>query len=154
MKRLGTVGLHKKNDVKLENLIAELKQNPNSRKGGALACFVGVVREDPVEQGSGTVKFLEYETYEELAISKLRDIRDEMLKREGIIDLSIHHIIDTVAVGEDSLFVVVLGQHRSHVFPVLKETVEKVKFEVPIWKKEFAEKKAYWVTAKGEAHSG
>jgi len=44
------------------------------------------------------------------------------------------------------LFVAVLGKHRREAFAVLAETVERVKMEVPIWKKEFTEKGGYWVS--------
>jgi molybdopterin synthase catalytic subunit len=43
-----------------------------------------------------------------------------------------------------------LGKHRQDVFPALSETVERVKKEVPIWKKEFTTRDAYWVST--EAH--
>jgi molybdopterin synthase catalytic subunit len=73
-----------------------------------------------------------------------------MLERPGIIELAIHHVIDALKVGEPSLFVAVLGKHRQDVFPALSETVERVKKEVPIWKKEFTTRDAYWVST--EAH--
>jgi molybdopterin synthase catalytic subunit len=76
----------------------------------------------------------------------MEEIRQAMLKRQGILDVSIHHIIDSLMVGEPSLFVAVLGKHRQDVFPVLSETVDRVKMEVPIWKKEFTTKDAYWVS--------
>jgi len=71
-----------------------------------------------------------------------------MLKRSGVIEVAIHHVIDRLGVGEPSLFVAVLGKHRQDVFPVLSETVEKVKRDVPIWKKEFTTKESYWVSTE------
>ena len=89
---------------------------------------------------------MEYEAYSKVALKKLEEIRQSMVKRPGIIEVSIHHIIDKLGVGEPSLLVAVLGKHRKEVFATLSETVEQVKREVPIWKKEFTEKGAYWVS--------
>lgn len=89
---------------------------------------------------------MEYEAYGKVALKKLEEIRQSMLQRPGIIEVSIHHIIDKLSVGEPSLLVAVLGKHRSEVFETLAETVERVKLEVPIWKKEFTDLGAYWVS--------
>ena len=81
-----------------------------------------------------------------IAIKQLEEIRQSMLKRPGIIEVSIHHVIDRLGVGEPSLLVAVLGKHRQEAFATLAETVERVKKDVPIWKKEFTENGAYWVS--------
>ena len=130
----------------MNRIFAQLAEHPNYRQAGAVASFTGIVREDPVQAGSGNVSHLEYEAYSEVALAKLQEIRQAMVQRPGIIEVSIHHIIDKLAVTEPSLFVAVLGKHRSESFAVLAETVERVKMEVPIWKKEFTEKGAYWVS--------
>jgi molybdopterin synthase catalytic subunit len=109
---------------------------------------MGIVREEPVREGSGKVSQLEYEAYEDVALRRLEEIRRSMLSRPGIVEVSIHHIIDKLAVGEASLLVAVLGGHRQDVFPVLAETVERVKREVPIWKKEYTARDAYWVSTE------
>ena len=131
----------------MNRIFAQLAEHPNYRQAGAVASFTGIVREDPVQTGSGNVSHLEYEAYSEVALAKLQEIRQAMVQRPGIIEVSIHHIIDKLAVTEPSLFVAVLGKHRGEAFAVLAETVERVKMEVPIWKKEFTEKGAYWVSA-------
>jgi molybdopterin synthase catalytic subunit len=139
-------GLHKKGEVDLNHMMADLSQLADYHKAGAVACFVGVVREDPVQKDDAKVIRLEYEAYTEVALRRMQEIRDGMKKKPGILEVSIHHIIDTLNVGEPSLFVAVLGKHRHEVFSALSETVERVKKEVPIWKKEFTSKQAYWVS--------
>jgi len=140
------IGLHAKGEVDLNRILESLAKHPNYHQAGAVASFTGVVREDPVRDGTGNVSHLEYEAYRDVALAKLQEIRQSMLKMPGIVDVSIHHVIDKVEVGEPSLFVAVLGKHRREVFATLAETVERVKAEVPIWKKEFTEKGAYWVS--------
>ncbi len=147
------VGLHRKGEVDLDDVIALLSKHPAYHEAGAIASFVGVVREDPVQKSKSKVTHLEYEAYTEVALKRLQEIRERIKKRDGVIEVSIHHIIDKVSVGEPSLFVAVLGRHRQHVFPALSETVELVKSEVPIWKKEFTGDESYWVsTHKTEEH--
>ncbi len=142
------VGLHKKGEVDLSQILAYFSRLPNYHDAGAVASFVGVVREDPVTESDAKVTRLEYEAYREVALKRMEAIRESMKSRPGVIEVSIHHVIDTLSVGEPSLFVAVLGKHRQDVFPVISETVERVKKEVPIWKKEFTTKESYWVSGK------
>jgi len=145
---LEAVGLHRKGEVSLEQIIDYVKCLPSYRESGALACFVGVVREEPVHDSNSKVTRLEYEAYAEVALKRMAEIREDAKKRSGIVEVAIHHVIDSVDVGEPSLFVVVLGKHRQEAFPTLSETVERVKKEVPIWKKEYTSKGAYWVSTE------
>jgi molybdopterin synthase catalytic subunit len=143
---LEAVGLHRKGEVSLNQIIDYVKNLPAYHEAGALACFVGVVREDPIHDSDSKVTRLEYEAYAEVALKRMAEIRADAKRRSGIVEVAIHHIIDSLEVGEPSLFVVVLGKHRQEVFPTLSETVERVKKEVPIWKKEYTSKEAYWVS--------
>jgi len=140
------IGLHRKGEVRIERMLEEFSKLPRYRESGAIASFIGVVREEPIRSSDARVTHLEYEAYTEAALRKMGEIRGAMLQRPGIIEVSIHHIIDKLGVGEPSLFVGVLGKHRQDVFPVLTETVERLKREVPIWKKEFTGNESYWVS--------
>jgi len=142
---LGSVGIHSRGKINVEQVMNEVRRHPRSRRAGAMATFVGIVREDPVESSGSKVTYLEYEAFEEVAVQKLQELRDELAKREGVVDVSIHHVVDRLGVGEASLIIAVLGTHRRFVFSVLEEAVERVKKEVPIWKKEFTSEDAYWV---------
>ena len=140
------IGLHRKGEVSLTQIIDYIRNFPTYHQAGAIACFVGVVREDPIHDSDSKVTRLEYEAYAEVALKRMAEIRADAKRRDGIVEVAIHHIIDSLEVGEPSLFVVVLGKHRQEVFPTLSETVERVKKEVPIWKKEYTSKEAYWVS--------
>jgi len=143
---LEAIGLHRKGEVSLTQIIDYIRNFPTYHQAGAIACFVGVVREDPIHDSDSKVTRLEYEAYAEVALKRMAEIRADAKKRDGIVEVAIHHVIDSLEVGEPSLFVVVLGKHRQEVFPTLSETVERVKKEVPIWKKEYTSKEAYWVS--------
>jgi molybdopterin synthase catalytic subunit len=142
---LGTVGIHSRGGISLEQIMDEIRRHPDSAKAGAMATFIGIVREDPVDSSGSRVRYLEYEAFEDVAIQKLQELRNDLANRDGIVDVSIHHVVDRLEVGNESLIVAVLGTRRKFVFPVLQEAVERVKKEVPIWKKEFTSDKAYWV---------
>jgi len=142
---LGNVGIHSRGNINVQEVMDEIRRHPESKRAGAMVTFVGIVREDPVESSSSKVRYLEYEAFEEVATQKLQELRDDLTKREGIVDVSIHHVVDRLGVGDVSLIIAVLGTRRRFVFPVLEEAVERVKKEVPIWKKEFTSDNAYWV---------
>lgn len=147
------VHVHMKESFPLQNLIGMIKSNDDFKKVGAMALFIGVVRgETPAGE---KVQKLEIEAYEEKANEVLSNICQDLRKKEGIVDVQIHHFLGEFSVGEDLVYVLVAGAHRENVFPVLKEAVERYKKEAPFFKKEFVlEKeggvKAYWVAEEGK----
>ena len=52
------------------------------------------------------------------------------------MNVQIHHLLGEFKVGDDLVYVAVAGAHRTDVFPVLREAVERYKSEVPVFKKE------------------
>lgn len=136
-------GVHKKGEITLDQIINEIKKNPEIYKSGGLACFIGIVRGID-EQGDKVTK-LALETYEEKANEVLLNICNELIERDGIIDVHIHHIIDELDVTEDIVYVIVAGGHRHDLWPTLRDAVERFKEEAPIWKKEFTLSGAQWI---------
>ena len=143
-----SVGLHHKGEVDLQQIIDHVKAHPGYPDSGAIASFTGVVRGDMIGESGSKVTCLEYEAYADVALKRMEEIRADVKKRPGVVEVAIHHVIDSLTVGEPSIFVVVLGKHRQEVFPALAEAVERVKREVPIWKKEFTSKEAHWVSTE------
>ena len=124
----------------LESLIGELKKQ--TEEAGAIAVFVGAVRGT---RGDEKVLRLEYEAHEDLAVEVMKRIIEETKAKYEIIDAVIQHRLGAVKVGEDVMYVLVASKHRAEAFQALPEIVERVKHEVPIWKKEVTEKNSYWV---------
>ena len=147
----GPIGVHRRGQFSLFDLLRSIKERPDFRKVGALAIFVGVVRG---ETSSGeTVKKLQLEAYEEKASRVLENICEELRERTGVIDVEIHHLLGEFEVGEDLVYVLVAGSHRRDVFPALEEAVERYKKEAPIFKKEYitdkgGETNSYWVSER------
>lgn len=145
------VGVHKKGTISLLDTINTAKSKPDFSKVGAITLFIGVVRGDTPK--GEKVQKLELEAYEEKANEVLTRICNDLKKKEGIIDVQIHHLLGEFDVGEDLVYVLVAGCHRKNLFPILEEAVERYKQEAPIFKKEHVmtrkgNKSAYWVSEK------
>ena len=141
-------GVHEKGTFALADLMNALRTGPDFCKVGAVALFVGVARGETREKD--TVQKLELEAYAEKADSVLESICKNLTAKPGIVDVQVHHLVGTFEIGEELVYVAVAGSHRSNVFPVLQEAVERYKHEAPIFKKEYITdkkgvRKAYWV---------
>jgi molybdopterin synthase catalytic subunit len=128
-------GVHKKGEFDLQDLIADIKNKAGFEEAGGIAIFIGVVR-GKTDDG-GKVEKLELEGYEEQADSVLHRICEDLSERKEIIDVQIHHLLGEFSVGEDLVYTLVAGAHRSEVFSTLIEAVSRFKGEVPIFKKEY-----------------
>jgi molybdopterin synthase catalytic subunit len=151
-------GVHDKGTFSLSDVITSTKQNSRFEKAGAIALFIGVVRGETLEKEKETVQKLKLEAYEEKANEILKRICDDLSKKPGIVDVQIHHLLGEFSVGEDLVYVSVAGSHRTDVFPVLQEAVERYKREAPVFKKEQTvddkgRKAEYWVSEKSGIHT-
>jgi molybdopterin synthase catalytic subunit len=140
--------VHEKGTFSFSNMVKNVKDKQNFQKAGAIALFVGVVRGETLK--GEQVQKLEVEVYEEKADEVLADICRDLKNRDGIVDVQINHLTGEFRVGEDLVYVLVVGSHRKLVFPVLEEAVERYKKEAPIFKKEYVIKEkgkttSYWV---------
>ena len=148
---MGYVGIHKKGEFTLSELLKSVKERSDFHGAGAIATFVGVVRGETLE--GEDVTGLELEAYEEQANKVLGGICGELKKREGVVDVQIHHFVGKFTVGEDLVYVVVAETQKKNVFGVLQEAVERYKSETPVFKKEHivdeeGAKEAYWVSER------
>jgi molybdopterin synthase catalytic subunit len=148
---MGYIGIHKKGEFTLSELLKSVKERTDFHRAGAIATFVGIVRGETLD--GEDVTRLELEAYEEQANKVLGGICEELKKREGVIDVQIHHFVGEFTVGEDLVYVVVAGAHRQNVFGVMQEAVERYKSETPVFKKEHivdevGAKKVYWVSER------
>ncbi|MFQ5761434.1 MAG: molybdenum cofactor biosynthesis protein MoaE [Candidatus Bathyarchaeia archaeon] len=139
------VGIHGLNKVSMELILKDIHSNPSANRAGAIACFIGIVRE--FSHAGDKVEDLKYQAYEDKAVEVMSRIREDVCRKEGIVDVHIHHVVgDKFTIGDEVLYVAVAGRSRSDVFPVLEETVQRVKKEVPIYKKEkLTDGTTYWV---------
>jgi len=73
------------------------------------------------------------------------EICASLREKEGIIEVLMHHRTGIIPAGEDIVYIVVAAGHREQLFPVLREAIERLKLEVPIWKKEHTVEGEWWV---------
>jgi len=125
----------------LNSLINEVKGS--SDEVGAIIIFIGVVRGR--NAGGEKVLRLEYEAYEEDAVKTLENIISDIKDKYGILDAVVEHKIGSAEAGEDTMYAVVASKHRDEGFKSLIELIERLKHEVPIWKKEITEKGSRWI---------
>jgi molybdopterin synthase catalytic subunit len=100
---------------------------------GGTCLFVGTVREAS-EQGEVTA--LTYEAWEDLAIARLEELGRDVLSRWPLERVAIVHRHGELAVGEASVAIAVSAAHRAEAFEACRELIERLKQDVPIWKKE------------------
>ena len=144
-------GVHEKGNFSLNDLMDSIRKNEDYSKTGAIGLFIGVARGEDNE--GQTVQKLTLQAYEEKANEILEKICDELKQKQGIVDVQIHHLLGEFNVGEDLVYVSVAGSHRSEVFSVLREAVERYKHEAPVFKKEQVVDdkgvtKASWISEK------
>ncbi|MFQ5430618.1 MAG: molybdenum cofactor biosynthesis protein MoaE [Phycisphaerae bacterium] len=122
-------------------LAAEMLQD----QAGAIASFVGVVRAEVSETGKDLAA-LEYHAYEEMAMEQMRAIRRRAGEKFEILDAAIVHRLGRLPRGETSIGVVVVAAHREAAFDACRWIVDRMKEDVPIWKKDcWADGSASWV---------
>lgn len=112
---------------------------------GALVTFEGVVRNNT--KGRRTLH-LEYECYEEMALPLMARIGREIAAAHAIGRIGIVHRLGRLTIGEASVVIVAVSPHRKQAFAAAHEAIDRLKREVPIWKKEFFADGAVW--ADGE----
>jgi len=144
-------GVHEKGKFSLKDLMDSIRKNKEYTKTGAIGLFIGVARGENNE--GEKVQKLTLEAYEEKANEILQKICDDLQRKQGIVDVQIHHLLGEFNVGEDLVYVSVAGSHRPEVFEVLREAVERYKHEAPVFKKEQViddkgGKQASWVSEK------
>jgi molybdopterin synthase catalytic subunit len=124
--------------IDAHRLAAELQRGED----GAVVVFEGVVRNNT--KGRPTL-YLEYECYEAMALQQMTEIGNEIAAQFAIGQIGIVHRLGRLQMGEASVAVVTTAPHRKAAFEAAFEAINRLKREVPIWKKEFFRDGAVWV---------
>ncbi len=103
-----------------------------SKEIGAVVEFQGLVRE---MEGDDALAGLGYEAYEDMARKILERHLQELGKLHGCTAVEFIHRLGWVPVGEASLYIRVLSSHRAEGLRFLADSIDRLKEDVPIWKK-------------------
>ncbi len=103
-----------------------------SREIGACLEFQGIVREQEQDR---KLTGLQYEAHEPMARRHLHRIFEELTATHPCAQVVFIHRLGWVPVGESSLFVRVISAHRGEALQFLAESINRLKADVPIWKR-------------------
>jgi molybdopterin synthase catalytic subunit len=110
---------------------------------GGACVFLGTVRD---HSDDGAVTGLTYEAWEELAARRLEELGDELFGAWPLRKVALLHRVGELAIGEVSVVVACSSAHRAEAFEACRRGIERLKEDVPIWKKEhLAAGVSHWV---------
>jgi molybdopterin synthase catalytic subunit len=127
-----------------ETLVRRVEASADADRAGAIATFTGRVRARDAPDDDRTTH-LAFEKYEGVAAERMAAIAAELTERDGVFDVEMHHRTGVIEAGEDIVFVVVLAGHRREAFRTVEDGIDRLKDEVPIFKKETTEAEEFWV---------
>ena len=102
-------------------------------RAGGIAVFAGTTRRYTDDRE--TVE-LEYEAYEEMAVSEMIRLAEDALDEYSLVKAYVAHRLGSVSHGESSVLIAVSAPHRDEAFWACRWLIDRVKSQVPIWKKE------------------
>ncbi len=122
---------------------AAITESVRSNRAGAVCSFLGTVRE---MTGDRRTVSLDYEAYPEMALKTMAQLEEEARRRWPIIEAALVHRVGHLDLGEISVVVAVSCPHRGQAFDACRWLIDRLKEEVPIWKKEvWADGREEWV---------
>lgn len=105
----------------------------DSAKAGAVAQFVGVMRDNNEGDSVSAMTLEHYPGMTEKSIDKILDSAE---KRWPIIGATVIHRVGTLRPGDQIVFVGVSSRHRKAAFQACEFIMDILKSQVPFWKKE------------------
>lgn len=130
-------------DFDLSTEVAALRaQNP---KVGAVACFVGTVRD--INEGE-TVETMELEHYPGMTEKSLEAIVEAARERWPGTEVLIVHRVGKLLPLDQIVLVATTSKHRGNAFASCEFVMDYLKTQAPFWKKEKTESGERWVDAR------
>ena len=109
---------------------------------GAVILFLGTVRGS---HRGREVERLTYSSYRPMAEEALERIAGDLEREHQDLRVAIVHRLGEVEVGEASVAIAVAAPHRAAAYQASRTALERLKAEVPIWKREhYAGGEAAW----------
>lgn len=117
----------------------------NNPKIGAVASFIGIVRD--LNEGAA-VGSITLEHYPGMTEKALTAIAEQASARWNLFDVLIVHRIGTLAPSDQIVLVVTTSAHRGDAFAACQFVMDYLKTEAPFWKKEATDSGTRWVDAR------
>jgi molybdopterin synthase catalytic subunit len=125
--------------------MAALARHVRAPEDGAIVTFDGFVRN---QSHNRPALYLDYESYESMALAKMREIGAQLHEKYRIHRVALAHRLGRLEIGETSVFIAVSAAHRAAAFAACRFAIDTLKRNVPIWKREYFADGAVW--ADGE----
>jgi molybdopterin synthase catalytic subunit len=109
---------------------------------GGVVTFVGRVRR---HSRGAQIVHLDYEAYAPMALAKMDEIVDDLRARVPELRAAIGHRVGRLVVGEVAVVIAVGTPHRAEAFEACREIIERLKADVPIWKREVGSNGETWI---------
>jgi len=122
--------------------LAEAILAVSSDEAGALSVFVGTVR----NHNEGLkVTLLEYQAYESMAEKQMAKIAQKIEAELPGVRLAALHRVGELSVGDSAVICVASSPHRHEAFVACRQLIDRIKEDVPVWKREHGPDGPYWV---------
>jgi molybdopterin synthase catalytic subunit len=115
---------------------------------GAVASFVGTVRERGHPGEGEPVQVLELEHYPGMTEKSIEAMIDAAHARFDIRGARVVHRVGRLLPGEQIVLVAVASAHRGQAFQACEFIMDYLKTQAPFWKKETTPSGARWVDAR------
>ncbi len=109
---------------------------------GGVAVFIGTVRD---HNEGRAVTLLEYQAYESMAERQMKKIAEGIAHEVPGVRLAALHRVGALAVGDRAVVCVAASAHRGEAFRACRLLIDRIKADVPIWKREHGPDGPYWV---------
>ena len=144
-----TVRIIEKNEdnIYITDLIKNVKKSRKIDDSGAIFTFEGIVRGN--EEGKKVDKLILTTPDKEETTKDIENIVEDVKLKYGVFEISVVHYIGEFYTGDSLFLVVVLGSHRDESYGALKDTIERVKFDVEFKKEEISNEGVKTILAGG-----
>ena len=116
---------------------------------GAVASFIGTVRDRSSGSGPAETTRMELEHYPVMTEASIESMIDEAMRRFAIRGARVVHRVGPLELAEQIVLVVVTASHRGEAFAACEFLMDYLKTQAPFWKKEHRpDGSAEWVDAR------
>jgi molybdopterin synthase catalytic subunit len=116
---------------------------------GAVAAFIGTVRDRSAGSGPADTTGMELEHYPGMTEASIEAMIDEAMRRFAIVGARVVHRVGALMPGDQIVLVVVASSHRGEAFEACEFLMDYLKTQAPFWKKEHRpDGSAEWVDAR------
>jgi molybdopterin synthase catalytic subunit len=143
MNEVPTITLITEDELDLNALVNQIV----SSSDGAVAMFTGLVRGITSRDHPHKTDYLEYEAYQPMAETMMKQVADEIRARWNSIEgIAIVQRIGRLYPRTPTVFIACASAHRdTGVFDAARYGIDRLKQIVPVWKKNVGPNEAEWV---------